>query len=95
MPVTDPIADMLTRIRNAVAARHDRVAIPTSKLTVAIARACQEGELPEGCESILIRPAASPGEAFVTLGLPPPEGEPYDPPAAGYRQRAAAAAREQ
>ncbi|MCZ6546103.1 MAG: 30S ribosomal protein S8 [Chloroflexi bacterium] len=37
MPVTDPIADMLTRIRNAVAARHDRVAIPTSKLKVAIA----------------------------------------------------------
>ena len=37
MPVTDPIADMLTRIRNGVAARHDRVRIPASKLKVAIA----------------------------------------------------------
>jgi small subunit ribosomal protein S8 len=37
MPVTDPIADMLSRIRNSVAARHDRVRIPASKLKVAIA----------------------------------------------------------
>lgn len=43
MPVTDPIADMLTRIRNAVAARHDRVRIPASKLKVAIAEVL-EGE---------------------------------------------------
>ena len=37
MAVTDPIADMLTRIRNAVAAKHDNVAMPSSKLKVAIA----------------------------------------------------------
>ncbi len=37
MPVTDPIADMLTRIRNAVAARHQRVGVPASKLKLAIA----------------------------------------------------------
>ena len=37
MPVTDPIADMLTRIRNALAARHERVRVPTSKIKVAIA----------------------------------------------------------
>ena len=37
MPVTDPIADMLTRIRNAVAARHDSVAMPASKVKLAIA----------------------------------------------------------
>ena len=37
MPVTDPIADMLTRIRNAVAARHERVLVPASKLKVALA----------------------------------------------------------
>ena len=36
MPVTDPIADMLTRIRNALAARHERVLIPSSKLKVAL-----------------------------------------------------------
>ena len=37
MNVSDPIADMLTRIRNAVAARHDTVLIPSSNMKVAIA----------------------------------------------------------
>ena len=37
MNVSDPIADMLTRIRNAAAARHDAVSIPASKMKVAIA----------------------------------------------------------
>jgi small subunit ribosomal protein S8 len=36
--VTDPIADMLTRIRNAVAVGHERVAMPASKQKVNIAR---------------------------------------------------------
>jgi len=36
--VSDPIADMLTRIRNAIMARHDFVPIPTSKMKLAIAR---------------------------------------------------------
>jgi small subunit ribosomal protein S8 len=35
--MTDPVADMLTRIRNAVAARHEYVNIPASKMKVAIA----------------------------------------------------------
>jgi small subunit ribosomal protein S8 len=35
--VNDPIADMLTRIRNACMARHTSVAIPASKMKVAIA----------------------------------------------------------
>jgi small subunit ribosomal protein S8 len=35
---TDPIADMLTRIRNAVRAKHPRVDLPSSKLKVEIAR---------------------------------------------------------
>ncbi|MBI2830182.1 MAG: 30S ribosomal protein S8 [Chloroflexi bacterium] len=38
MTVTDPIADMLTRIRNAIMARHDFVLIPASKTKLAIAR---------------------------------------------------------
>ena len=38
MTVSDPIADMLTRIRNAIMARHDSVLIPTSKMKLAIAR---------------------------------------------------------
>lgn len=37
MNMTDPIADMLTRIRNGVAARHDYVQMPSSKMKVAIA----------------------------------------------------------
>jgi small subunit ribosomal protein S8 len=38
MSMTDPIADMLTRIRNAVASKHRRVDMPTSKMKVEIAR---------------------------------------------------------
>jgi small subunit ribosomal protein S8 len=36
--VTDPIADMLTRIRNAVAVGHERVVMPASKMKVGIAQ---------------------------------------------------------
>jgi small subunit ribosomal protein S8 len=36
--MTDPISDMLTRIRNAVAARHDSVRMPYSKIKEAIAK---------------------------------------------------------
>lgn len=42
MNMTDPIADMLTRIRNAVSARHARVNIPASKMKLAIARVLKE-----------------------------------------------------
>ncbi len=35
---TDPIADMLTRIRNAIKARHPKVDVPASKLKTEIAR---------------------------------------------------------
>ena len=38
MNVSDPIADMLTRIRNAVAAKHDFVLVPASKVKIAIAK---------------------------------------------------------
>ncbi len=37
MTMSDPIADMLTRLRNANAAKHDTVDIPASKMKVAIA----------------------------------------------------------
>ena len=37
MQITDPIADMLTRIRNANAAKHATVDIPASKMKKAIA----------------------------------------------------------
>ena len=36
--MTDPIADMLTRIRNANTAKHDTVDVPSSKMKLAIAK---------------------------------------------------------
>jgi small subunit ribosomal protein S8 len=38
MSMTDPIADMLTRIRNGIQSHHDRVEMPSSKLKVEVAR---------------------------------------------------------
>ncbi|MDY6916792.1 MAG: 30S ribosomal protein S8 [Chloroflexota bacterium] len=40
--VTDPIADMLTRIRNALLARHDFVLVPASRMKVSIAKILRE-----------------------------------------------------
>ena len=42
MAISDPVADMLTRIRNAVLVRHDSVLVPTSKMKVAIAKILKE-----------------------------------------------------
>jgi small subunit ribosomal protein S8 len=42
MTMSDPIADMLTRIRNGVSARHDSVRMPSSKLKIAIAKVLRE-----------------------------------------------------
>src|SRR6476659_5003088 len=39
---SDPIADMLTRVRNALAARHPKVDVPASKLKTEIARILKE-----------------------------------------------------
>ena len=38
MNISDPVADMLTRIRNGLMARHTQVEMPSSKMKVAIAR---------------------------------------------------------
>ena len=38
MSMTDPVADMLSRIRNAITSHHERVELPASKLKVEIAR---------------------------------------------------------
>ena len=40
--MTDPIADMLTRVRNAVQAKHQKVDMPASRLKVEIARILKE-----------------------------------------------------
>ncbi|MBQ9444252.1 MAG: 30S ribosomal protein S8 [Lachnospiraceae bacterium] len=42
LTTNDPIADMLTRIRNANTAKHDTVEIPTSKMKLAIAGILQD-----------------------------------------------------
>jgi small subunit ribosomal protein S8 len=42
MPMTDPIADFLTRIRNAIHAAHETVQIPASKLKTELARILAE-----------------------------------------------------
>jgi small subunit ribosomal protein S8 len=42
MTVSDPIADMLTRIRNAIMARHENVSVPASKMKLAIAKILKE-----------------------------------------------------
>ena len=44
MKITDPISDMLTRIRNGNAANKDEVSMPSSKVLVEVARViCEEG----------------------------------------------------
>jgi small subunit ribosomal protein S8 len=40
--VTDPIADMLTRIRNALLARHDFTLVPSSRMKLSIAKILRE-----------------------------------------------------
>lgn len=45
MITTDPIADLLTRIRNAAAARHDSVIIPASRMKEAILKILKNEEL--------------------------------------------------
>ena len=42
MNITDPIADMLTRIRNAVMVKHESVLVPISKAKVSIAKILKE-----------------------------------------------------
>jgi small subunit ribosomal protein S8 len=42
MKLTDPVADMLARIRNAISARHQKVDMPASKLKLEIARILKE-----------------------------------------------------
>jgi small subunit ribosomal protein S8 len=42
MSMTDPVADMLTRIRNGIMAAHETVEIPSSKLKAEIARILRE-----------------------------------------------------
>ena len=42
MNITDPIADMLTRLRNATAAKHSQVVMPSSRMKEAIAKVLRD-----------------------------------------------------
>ncbi len=52
MSVNDPIADMLTRIRNAVMAGHTLVSLPGSKIKTALAKILQDEGFIEGYEEV-------------------------------------------
>jgi small subunit ribosomal protein S8 len=56
MTTTDPIADMLTRIRNATLVSHPAVEMPSSKLKIAIAKILQEQGYIQGYELKTVAP---------------------------------------
>jgi len=62
MTMTDPIADMLTRIRNASAARHDQVVMPYSRMKASIAEILEKEGFIEGFDVVK-------GESYDTLKL--------------------------
>jgi small subunit ribosomal protein S8 len=65
--MTDPIADMLTRIRNAVSAKHTRVDMPASRLKAEIARILQDEGYIQGFK--LLEDAAASGARTLRLFL--------------------------
>jgi small subunit ribosomal protein S8 len=60
--MTDPIADMLTRIRNAVSAKHAHVDLPASKLKAEIARILRDEGYIQGYREVEV-PAEKAGRA--------------------------------
>ena len=52
MPVTDPVADMLTRIRNALVNKSEVVQMPASKMKLAIAKTMLKEGFIKGCEVV-------------------------------------------
>ena len=56
MTVTDPIADMLTRIRNAIMANHDNVLMPSSRVKLSIAKILKEEGFTEHYEVLKGKP---------------------------------------
>jgi len=66
--MTDPIADMLTRIRNAVTAKHNRVDMPLSRIKSDIARILQDEGYIQGFK-VLDEPAANTAGGVKTLRL--------------------------
>ncbi len=67
MSLTDPIADMLTRIRNAVLAGHSTVAMPNSKIKAAIAQILKEEGYVSGIE--IVDDSKQPAQKILRLRL--------------------------
>ncbi len=61
MSMTDPVADFLTRIRNAIMAAHEEAAMPSSKFKVELARILREQGYIEGYD---VQPA-EPGQKLI------------------------------
>ena len=72
MSMSDPISDMLTRIRNAQLAEKTTVAMPSSKLKVAIAEVLKEEGYVDGFSVV----AGEPGKATLEIGLKYYSGRP-------------------
>jgi len=84
--LTDPIADMLTRLRNANTAMHDDVKMPTSKQKVALARILkQEGYIGD----FSVTPSATgPGDVLtLNLKYTPDQPRAHDRPRGAQAQR--------
>ena len=56
MTMTDPIADFLTRIRNAIGVKHDRVDMPVSKIKRELCRILKQEGFIEDYEEIEAQP---------------------------------------
>ena len=52
MTVSDPISDMLNRVRNAIMAKHDYVLVPVSRIKLSIARILKEEGFIHDCEVV-------------------------------------------
>jgi small subunit ribosomal protein S8 len=72
--MTDPIADMLTRLRNAVHARHQRVDVPASRFKVEIARILEEEGYIQGFR--VLESAAAADRQPATDAAPPASAKP-------------------
>ena len=72
MSMTDPIADMLTRIRNAQAAAKTQVSMPASRLKAAVAQVLRD----EGYITDFAVAPTTPGKAELTITLKYFEGQP-------------------
>jgi small subunit ribosomal protein S8 len=71
--MTDPIADMITRLRNAVHARHQRVDVPASRFKAEIARILEQEGYIQGFR--LVDPASADGRPAVDAApAPAPDG---------------------